>query len=176
MRGLAGGGGIEGRVLVDDILAKADMDRDGDAEAVSRGENARLAVRKVFFLDHASGGLAQADAIARGLRRGGVEAAGFVPETELAGADVARDALASLSDQGELEIVDHAGAVERDVGEQAALHQVDQQRGVALAQDVRAAGEEDRGSAFAGGADIGGDLRQGGIRERDARAGGVDHD
>ena len=55
-----------------------------------------------------------------------VQPAGFLPQAELAGADVPGDALGGGPDEGELPVVDRPGPVHGDVVDQAALHQVDQ--------------------------------------------------
>ena len=51
-----------------------------------------------------------------------VEFAGFAPEAELAGADVASDALGGGADAGQFVIVNGSGAVHGDVIDEAALH------------------------------------------------------
>ena len=92
------------------------------------------------------------------------------PQAELAGLDVAGDALGGGADQGELPVVDRAGAVHGDVRHQPALHQVD--------EVARHAGPEDVGAHHQ---DAGGGLRrfastsprgedgQGGVLERRQR-------
>ena len=72
------------------------------------------------------------------LRDGVVHAAGLFPQAELAGRDVAGDALGAGADQGELPVVDRPGAVHGDERDQPALHQVDEVPLRAGAQDVRA--------------------------------------
>ena len=67
-----------------------------------------------------------------------VEFAGFPPKTELAGADVAGDALCGGADACEFVIVDRARAVHGDVVDAAALDQIDDVAVDAGAEHVRA--------------------------------------
>ena len=68
------------------------------------------------------------------------------PQAELAGRDVAGDALGGGADQGEFPIVDRPGPVHGDVVDQAAFHQVDEVRLHAGPQDV-GAHHQDAGAA-----------------------------
>ena len=74
----------------------------------------------------------------RGLADPVVQLAGLAPQSELAGADVARHALGGGADAGQFVIVDRAGAVHGDVVDEAALDQVDDVAVDAGAKHVRA--------------------------------------
>jgi hypothetical protein len=58
-------------------------------------------------------------------RRPIVELASFAPQAEFSGADVSPDAFGGCANTGQLEIVNRARAVHRDVIDEAALHQID---------------------------------------------------
>ena len=88
-------------MFVDDIVADADVDRDGDAEAVGVGEDADVGVRKVVCDDSPADVFSQAKVEVGGLGGQLVQLAGFSPEAEFAGADVARDAFGGGADAGE---------------------------------------------------------------------------
>ncbi len=79
------------------------------------GQDARLGEGETAVDDGPADGLAQPDAVAASGARRLVDAAGLPPEAELAGADVAGDALRGPADEGQLIIVDGPGAVEGDV-------------------------------------------------------------
>jgi len=173
--GRTGGGRVEVGVLVEDVLPDRHVHRHRHAQAHARRQHARLAEGELAFLDHAPDRLAEADSCSgRGDGRF-VDPARFLPQPELAGAHVAGHALAGPADQGQLEVVDRPGPVQRHVREQAALHEVDQQRPVARAEHVGPAAEHDGAAGAGGGHDAPGDLGDRRVVERLARAGWVDH-
>ena len=85
---------------------------------------------------------------ARGLGDPVVQLAGLAPQSELAGADVARHALGGGADARQFVIVNRAGAVHGDVIDEAALHQIDDVAVHAGAQHVRAHHEDARRAAL----------------------------
>ena len=87
---------------------------------------------------------AQAERACGGLADPVVQLAGFPPQAELAGADVAGDAFGGGADARQFVIVDGARAVHGDVIQEAALHQVDQMAVDAGAQHVGAHHEDAR--------------------------------
>ena len=88
----------------------------GTAQAVRRGEDAEVAMRKIARGDSPPDVLAQAElAAARASAIHVVQLARFPPQTELAGLNVARDALGGRADAREFVVVNRARAVHRDV-------------------------------------------------------------
>ena len=92
--------------------------------------------------------------------------AGLVPQPELAVLDVAGHALGGRADQRELEVVDRARAVHRDVGDEAAFHQVDDEAREPDLDHVRAHQQDHRRAVRARWTIRSAMLRQRGIIER----------
>ncbi len=136
-------------VLVDDVVADARVYRGRHAAPVRRGKERKLAVREIAGFDAAADVLAQPQLLRRRLPDPFVQLAGFAPEPELAGADVAVHALGGGADAGQFVIVDGARAVEGQVIDPAVLHQIDDVPAHPRAQHVRAHHEDARRAGFA---------------------------
>src|SRR5688500_5677688 len=80
-------------------------------------------------------------------------ARGFVPGAEGAGGDVLFDAFGRATEPGEFPVVDGAGAVGGEVGDPAVGHHFVEEKRGAVAEEMRAVDEHDRGFLFAGGED-----------------------
>ena len=104
--------------------------------------------------------LAQAQVLRGGLANPLVQFAGFRPQAELAGADVAVHALGGGTDAGQFVVVYGARAVHRDVVDGAAFQQVDDVPVDAAAQHVSSHHQDPRGSPAAGLLQPFGDRRQ----------------
>ena len=132
------------RVHVDDVGADGDVHGDRHAEARAGGEDAERAVRQPGVED----GLADRGAEParrRGARDGLVEEApGLLGHAEAAGGQRGGDILRGRAVIGELEVVDDAGAVHRHGREDAAAHEVDDQRAEADLDRMRAHAQHDR--------------------------------
>ena len=168
VRGGSGRSSIAVRMLVDDVLSDRDVDRDGDAESVSRRENAGVGVGKLLLNDHPSKGLTETDPVALSDYGRIVQSSGFFPQSELSLADILRDALTRLADQREFKVVNRTRSVQSQMREKTALHQVDQQRAVACAEHVPAADEHHGTVVLLGGDDSLSQDRQRGMLEGNA--------
>jgi hypothetical protein len=100
--GFSGGGTVEVGVFVEDVVADPDVDGDGDVGAPGGGVDAEVFVGEVGFVDAAADVFAEAFVAVGGVLDPGVEFAGFGPEAEFAGADVAGDAFGGGADAGEV--------------------------------------------------------------------------
>ena len=143
---------------VDDVGADGGMARHAEAQPYGRGGHGQVQVRRL--------GVDQltpertAEALGRallGMRaalgRGRQRAPGLVRETELAGGQLRVDVLAGEADGRDLVVVDRPRAVQRDIGHDAALHQVDDQRCQSGLQHVRTHRHHDRSASQLGGDD-----------------------
>ena len=115
-------------MLVNDVQADADVNRDRHVPPHAGRQHALLAIGKLLALDHSPDGLAQPDAVALGLAGGVVDPAGFGPEAELPLGHVSGDALGGRADQCQLEVVDCPRPVQGQMRQQPALDQIGQQR------------------------------------------------
>ena len=129
-----------------DVLPHGRVHGYGNAEPHTRGEHADVAMREIFLQDGAAHCFTQALPVARGLGGDVVQAAGLLPQAELAFAYVARHALGGGADKGEFEIVDSSRAVHGDTGDAPLFHEVDEVALHSVAQHVRAH-HEDHGGA-----------------------------
>lgn len=75
-------------VLVDDVVAHADMHRAGHAEVVPHAQHALFAVGELLLPDVAADGLAPAESVPDALLDDVVEPSRLGPQAELAHADV----------------------------------------------------------------------------------------
>ncbi len=134
-------------MLVDDVRADGDMDGDRDAALDARAQDAQLALREIAH--RLAEGLPGAEAAGGAVGERGVhEARGFIDHAERSVVESALDVLARLALIGGLEVVDGAGAVERDCGKDAAPHGIDD-HGIEPALDRMGAHHEDDRAAIA---------------------------
>ena len=90
-------------------------------------------------------GLAEAEAVADAVVDGAVQQRPrLLGHAEAAGAERGVDVLGRRSAEGDLEVVDDAGAVQRQRRHEAARHQVDEDRRQPGLDDVRAEAPDDR--------------------------------
>ena len=68
---------------------------------------------------------------------------GFAGHAELAGAEAGFDVFGGVAGECDFEIVDERGAVHGDAGDEAAVHQIDEDRAEADLDDVAADAPED---------------------------------
>ena len=108
-----------------------------------------------------AGGFAVADVEARGEFRKFVDVlAGFAGHAELACAEAGFDVFGSVAGESDFEIVDERGAVHGDAGDEAAVHQIDEDGAEADFDHVAADAPEDGGALFAGAMDGGEEMAQ----------------
>src|SRR5207249_3212206 len=86
-------GGAQGRaiavgVLVDDVVTDAGVNGEGNTSAPGGGRDREIAVRVGAFVNAAADVFAEAERAGGGFADPVVQLAGFLPETEFAGADV----------------------------------------------------------------------------------------
>ena len=156
MRGEAESGPVGGAMHVWDVRADGEMNGDGDAVLVSGEKDARFGVfdGNDAAVQKLARGFAVADANA--LRELGefVEVvAGLFRHAELARAQTGFDVFGRVPGQSDFEIMDERGAVHGDSGDEAAIHQVDQNGAKANFDDVAADAPKNGSALFAGGVD-----------------------
>jgi hypothetical protein len=125
-------------VLVQDVVADADVDRNGDSEPHRGGQDADVLVRKRAVQDRPAERLAQPQTGVGTASNDVIHPPGFLPEAKFARADVAGHALCGGADEGEFPVVNRSGAVHADVRDQAAFHHVDEIAADSGAEDVSA--------------------------------------
>jgi outer membrane protein assembly factor BamB len=109
---------------VDEVAADQDVGGDRRPDTPACRRRAQVAVGEAFLLDDPTDRLAQPLAALGGLADDVVEPARLPPQPELSEADPAGDVLAGAADEGQLELVDEAGAVGGQVREQPATGDV----------------------------------------------------
>ena len=129
---------------MNDVITDADVCGDGDVESDSSGKNADVFVWVIAFEDVASDGFAQSNAFLRRCLGNEVEVAGFGPQSKFSGADIFAHAFGGCADAGKFVVVNGTGAIARNMGDEAAFHQVDEIARGARADDVCADHENDR--------------------------------
>src|SRR3974377_902803 len=102
-------------MFMNDVLTDRDVHGHRHTELIPGRENADVAVRKVFLGDCPSDRLPQPDSVAESGGGCIVDSAGLTPEAEFTRANVPGNTFAGPADQGQLVIVDRAGAVQRNV-------------------------------------------------------------
>src|SRR5216683_2732272 len=113
-------------MLMQYVVADANVDRDRDTEAYSRGQHADVFMGTRSVEDGPAERFAQAD-LGRSGRDHIVHAAGFLPEAELSRLDIPGHAFRGCPDEGELPIVNGSRAVHGDMIDPAALHHLNQE-------------------------------------------------
>ena len=130
-------------MFVDDVITDADVCGDGDIESDSCGKNADVFVWVIAFEDVAPDGFAQSNALLRRCLGDEVEVACFCPQSKFSGADISAHAFGGRADAGKFVVVDGTGTIARNMGDEAAFHQVDEIACGASANDVCADYEDD---------------------------------
>ena len=137
-------------MFVDDVITDADVCGDGDIELDSSGKNADVFVWVIAFEDVAPNGFAQSNAFLRCCLGNEVEVAGFGPQSKFSGADIFAHAFGGCADAGKFVVVNGTGPIARNMGDEAAFHQVDEIARGAGANDVGADHEDDRAIVLPG--------------------------
>ena len=137
-------------MFVDDVITDADVCGDGDVESDCSGKNADVFVWVIAFEDVAPDRFAQSNAFLRRCLGNEVEVAGFGPQSKFSGADIFPDAFGGCAYAGKFVVVYGTGAIARDMGDEAAFHQVDEIARGASANDVCADHEDDRTIVLSG--------------------------
>src|SRR5882762_1446123 len=153
MGGGAEGGSVGGAVHVGDIGANGEMDGDGDAESVGSDQDAGACVGDIDYgvMEELAGGFTIAEAGAHGDFCDLVQIlTGFRGHAECAGAETGFDVFGSVADEGDFEVVDEGGAVHGEGGDEAAAHEIDEQRAEADFDDVAADAPENGFALLAG--------------------------
>ncbi len=126
------------------------MNRHRNPQAIRVREETQLLMRRRQVGEERSDGFAEAELRGDALvDRAIQQSSRFFRHPELPRAETLGDLFRSLSHEGHLEIVDDAGAVERDPLNVAALHQVDQERREPDFDHVRSEAPQDGALAFA---------------------------
>ena len=137
-------------MFVDDVITDADVCGDGDIESDCSGKNADVFVWVIAFEDVAPNGFAQSNAFLRRCLGNEVEVAGFGPQSKFSGADISTHAFGGCADAGKFVVVNGTGAIARNMGDEAAFHQVDEVARSTGANDVGADHEDDRTIVLSG--------------------------
>src|SRR6266436_9096150 len=153
MRSGAEGGAVGGAVHVGNIRADGEMYGDGDTKFVSGGQHAGVGIGNIDHgvVEKLAGGFAVAETCAHGDFCDLVEIlAGFRGHAECAGAETGFDVFGSVADEGDFEVVDEGGAVHGEGGDEAAAHEIDEDRAEADFDYVAADAPEDGFAVLAG--------------------------
>ena len=153
VRGGTESGAVGGAVHVGNVRADGHVHGDGNAKLVGGGQDAGVRVGNVDYgvVEKLAGGFAIAQAGAHGYFCNLVEIlAGFRSHAECAGAETGFDVFGSVTGEGDFEIVDERGAVHGQRGDEAAAHEIDQQRAEADLDDVAADAPENGFALLAG--------------------------
>lgn len=128
-RRLAGRPRVKGRMHVDDVRPDGDMHGHRDAQARACRKKALVLVGEIAALDQPAHGFSDAEPLPVPVPDRVVDhAAGLFGHAEGAGQDLLVHVLGCLADERELEVVDDAGAVQRQGGDDPALHEIDDHR------------------------------------------------
>jgi len=148
-------------VHVHDVGADRHVDGRRQTQAPGGSEQARLEVAGATRDQVAAQRGADAEALAVSLADRPVDLlAGFTGHPEGPGVETRRHVLRGPSGDRQLEVVNDAGAVQRDAAHEAAPHQVDDDRRQAHLQDVRTHAPEDGLAEAARPSDLAGQLAQ----------------
>ena len=141
----------------DDVRADGDVRRHRHAQFVGFMQQREFAVRRFQFGQHLADRFADAAVFGSPAFDGLIQQpSGFFRHPERAGPERAVHVFRSPAGQRNLEIVDDAGTVCRQGGDEASPHQVNQNRSQSGFDDVAAEAPDDR-AAFGFGFDDGGD-------------------
>src|SRR5688500_5630967 len=133
------------RMLVQNVVADADVNSRRYRAAPCRGENTEIAMREI------AGGNTSADVFSKsqsapcGFLDHFVEFSRFAPKPEFARLNIARDALGGCANARELPVVNRSRSVERDMGQHATLEQINEMAVYSSAQHVRSHDQNARG-------------------------------
>src|ERR1700730_2237549 len=149
-------GAVGGAMHVGNVRADGEMDGDGNAAFVGVNEDAGLRVldRDDAAREELPGGFAVADAGAVGKFGDFVDVlAGLRGHAEPAFAEAGFDVFRSVAGKSDFKVMDERGAIHGDAGDEAALHEIDQDRAEADLDDVAADAPQNGPTLFAGGVD-----------------------
>ena len=155
------GGGAEARAVccrmhVRNVRTDGEMNGDGDALFVGSDENTGGGVLycEDAAVEELAGGFAVADVKTGSEFREFVDVlASFAGHAELAGAEASFDVFGSISGESDFEIMHECGAVHGNARDEAAFHQIDEDRTEADFDYVAADSPENGGALFAGAMD-----------------------
>src|SRR6266404_1188540 len=153
MRSGAEGGAVGGAVHVGNIRADGEMYGDGDTKFVSGGQHAGVGIGNIDHgvVEKLAGGFAVAETCAHGDFCDLVEIlAGFRGHAECACAETGFDIFGSVARESDFEIVDERGTVHGERSDEAAAHEIDEQRAEADLDYVAADAPEDGFALLAG--------------------------
>src|SRR6267154_970973 len=163
MGGGAEGCAVGGAVHGGDVGADGQVNGDRDAQFVGGGQDAGVGVGDVdhSVVEELAGGFAVAEAGAHGDFGDLIQIfAGFGGHAEGAGTETGLDVFGSVAGQGDLEIVDQGGAVHGERGDEAAAHEVDEDRAESDFDYMAAYAPEDGFALLAGGMDGGQEIAE----------------
>ena len=146
MRAAADRGRVAGGMHVDDVGAHRDMHGGRNLETPRRGEDREaLELRAAPSFDVTANRSAETETVAIAKDDGPVDLfPGLPSHSELAAAEDSVHLLGGLAGDRGLEVVNDPRAVERDRGDEAALHQVDDQGSEPDLENVRAHPPDER--------------------------------
>jgi len=154
--GGAEGGAVGGGMHLKDVGADAEMDSEGDAAAISGGQERNIEVTSADARveEKFSCRFAEPDATAMSGDGGFVEIEpGFAGEAEAAAGELGLDVFRGAAGEADFEIVDEGSAGGGDAGDVAAAHQINEDGGEAGLDDVAAQSPEDGLAAAPGAAE-----------------------
>ncbi|MCU1241026.1 MAG: hypothetical protein JWO71_1752 [Candidatus Acidoferrum typicum] len=153
VRGGAESGAVSGAVHVRNVRADGEVHGDGNAKFVGGGQDAGVRVGDVDYgvVEELAGGFTVAEAGAHGNFCNLVEIlTRFRGHAECAGTETGFDVFGSVAGEGDFEIVDERGAVHSERGDEAAAHEIDEQRAKADFDYVAADAPENGFALLAG--------------------------
>ena len=132
-------------MIVDDVRADGDVDRDRDAAHVGLQQQAELAELRLPAAEVAPQGFTDAEAIRDAIADGKIDvSAGLLSHAESALLELGFDIFAGRADEGDFEVMDDASPIHRDGRDEAPVHEVDQHGTQAGLDDVTAQSPQDR--------------------------------
>src|SRR5262245_37520507 len=131
-------------VLVNDVATNPHVASDRYSIAPAGAANTPGAVRKPLLFDYAPYGLAQSLAATSRLTYDFVDPAGISPHTEFTLPNVMSYVLACSTLISQFKVMDDTGPVRRQKGNPATFHEVDEETGQTLFNDMRADHPNDR--------------------------------
>ena len=144
VRGFAEHCAVAIRVLVDDVIADADMDCGGNAQPPGGSIKAHVTMRKSALLNGAADCATHAEPVACAGPERVVNPTGLLPQPELSFLNIPPHILRRFANQGHLEIVNRARAVSGKVRDYVPLHELDDEARATLLDHMRAHHQDDR--------------------------------
>src|SRR5262249_5940 len=124
--GRAERGRIEVRMFMQNVVADANVRRNRHIQSHTGGKNAEVLMRIIAFENMAANRFTQAQSPERTFANNVVNLARFAPQAKFAAANVASDTFTRGTDPRQLVIMNRPRAVQANVRNPAALHQVDE--------------------------------------------------